>query len=40
MFGYQYPVWIPVLFFVVLLTAAFLVGRWLVKNDRDYKGIL
>lgn len=38
MFGYQYPTWLPILFFVVLLGTAFLVGKWLVKNDRNYKG--
>lgn len=40
MFGYQFPTWIPILFFVVLLSTAFIVGRWLQKNDRNYKGIL
>lgn len=39
MFGYQFPTWVPILFFVVLLSVAFIVGKWLVKSDRDYKGI-
>lgn len=39
MFGYQFPSWVPILFFVVLLLSAFVVGKWLVKNDRDYDGI-
>ena len=38
MFGYQYPTWLPILFFVVLIATAFAVGKWLVKNDRKYKG--
>jgi uncharacterized protein YneF (UPF0154 family) len=38
MFGYQFPAWIAILFFVVLLVASWIVGKWLVKNDRDYKG--
>jgi hypothetical protein len=38
MFGYQFPAWVPILFFVVLLVLATIVGRWLVKNDRNYKG--
>jgi type VI protein secretion system component VasF len=40
MYGHQFPVWVPVLFFVVLLTVAYIVGKWLVKNDRNYKGLL
>ncbi len=39
MFGYQFPTWVPILFFVLLLSTAFVIGKWLVKNDRDYKGI-
>jgi hypothetical protein len=39
MFGYQFPTWLPILFFVTLITGSFLVGLWLVKNDRNYKGI-
>lgn len=39
MFGYQFPTWLPILFFVLLLSGAFVVGKWLVKNDRNYKGI-
>lgn len=38
MFGYQYPTWLPIAFFVVLILTAFAVGKWLVKNDRNYKG--
>ncbi len=38
MFGYQYPTWVPLLFFAVLMLASYGVGKWLVKNDRDYKG--
>lgn len=38
MFGYQYPTWLPIAFFVVLLLSAYAIGKWLVKNDRDYKG--
>ena len=38
MFGYQYPTWVAILFFVVLLGLSFAVGKWLVKNDRKYKG--
>jgi hypothetical protein len=38
MFGYQYPTWLPIAFFVVLLALSYAVGKWLVKNDRDYKG--
>ena len=38
MFDYQFPTWLPILFFVTLLTAAFLTGKWLVKNDRQYDG--
>lgn len=36
MFDYQYPTWLPIVFFVVLLTGAYLVGKWLVKKDRNY----
>jgi hypothetical protein len=39
MFGYQFPTWLPILFFVVLLAGAFVIGKWLVNNDKDYKGI-
>ncbi|MDP5139284.1 MAG: hypothetical protein NWP83_02300 [Spirosomaceae bacterium] len=39
MFDYQFPTWLPILFFAVLLTSAFLVGTWLNKTDRDYEGI-
>ena len=38
MFGYQYPTWLPIAFFVGLILTAFAVGKWLVKNDRNYKG--
>ncbi len=38
MFGYQYPTWLPIAFFVVLMAVSYGVGKWLVKNDRDYKG--
>lgn len=38
MFGYQYPTWLPILFFVVLMVLAYVVGKWLVKKDRNYKG--
>ncbi len=37
MFGYQFPTWLPITFFVVLLVSSFIVGKWLVKNDRKYK---
>lgn len=37
MFGYQFPTWLPILFFVVLLVSSFFVGKWLLKNDRKYK---
>lgn len=37
MFGYQFPTWLPLTFFVVLLVSAFFVGKWLLKNDRKYK---
>ncbi len=40
MFGYQFPTWLAIGFFVVLLLVSFLVGRWLVKNDKNYKGII
>ncbi|SOE19774.1 hypothetical protein SAMN06298216_0277 [Spirosomataceae bacterium TFI 002] len=36
MFDYQFPTWLPILFFVTLLTGAFLIGKWLVKKDRNY----
>jgi hypothetical protein len=39
MFGYQYPTWVAILFFVVLLAISFAVGRWLVKKDRNYDGL-
>ncbi len=38
MFGYQFPTWYAIAFFVILLGSAFAVGKWLVKKDRDYKG--
>jgi hypothetical protein len=38
MFGYQFPTWLPILFFVLLLGVAAIIGRWLLKNDRNYKG--
>ncbi len=37
MFGYEFPTWLPILFFVVLLVGSYIVGKWLVKNDRKYK---
>ncbi len=39
MFGYQFPTWLPVLFFITLLLVSTVVGMWLVKNDKNYKGI-
>ncbi len=39
MFGYQFPTWVPVLFFITLLLVSTAVGMWLVKNDKNYKGI-
>jgi hypothetical protein len=36
MFGYQFPTWLPILFFVTLLAGAFLMGSWLKKRDRNY----
>lgn len=38
MFNYQFPTWLPIVFFVVLLFGSFLVGKWLVNKDRNYKG--
>jgi hypothetical protein len=38
MFGYQFPNLLVIGFFVVLLVVSFIVGKWLVKNDRNYKG--
>lgn len=37
MFGYQFPTWVPVVFFIVLIASAIGVGLWLQKNDRNYK---
>lgn len=39
MFDYQFPTWLPIAFFVVLIISSFIVGTWLNKNDRGYKGI-
>ncbi len=36
MFGYQFPTWVPILFFVSLLVLSFLTGKWLVKKERKY----
>ncbi len=38
MFAYQFPNWLVIGFFVVLLSTAIAVGVWLVKNDRNYNG--
>jgi len=38
MYDYQFPAWLPISFFVILLVLAFLVGKWLVKKERNYKG--
>lgn len=38
MFGYQYPTWLAIVFFVVLIALSFAVGKWLIKKERDYKG--
>ncbi len=38
MFGYQFPTWLALGFFVTLLVLSYAVGKWLVKNDRKYKG--
>ncbi|MFC3809946.1 hypothetical protein [Lacihabitans lacunae] len=40
MFGHQFPTYLPIAFFVILLVTAAIVGRWLVKNDKNYKGII
>jgi hypothetical protein len=39
MFGYQFPTWLAITFFIVLLSVSALVGRWLLKNDKNYKGL-
>ncbi|MFT6205571.1 MAG: hypothetical protein ACI9V1_003682 [Spirosomataceae bacterium] len=39
MFDYQFPTWVPLLFFATLLTTAFLIGTWLDKTDRNYEKI-
>jgi hypothetical protein len=39
MFGYQFPTWVAILFFVTLLGVSYLVGKWLLKNDKNYKGL-
>lgn len=36
MFGYQYPTWLALVFFVALLALSFAVGKWLNKKERDY----
>ena len=38
MFNYQFPTWVAIVFFIVLLTGAFVAGKWLVKKDRNYNG--
>ncbi len=38
MYDYQFPAWLSIAFFVVLLVLAFLVGKWLVGKERNYKG--
>ncbi len=38
MFGYQYPTWYAIAFFVILMVLSFAVGKWLVKKERDYDG--
>lgn len=40
MFGYQFPTWLPLLFFAILLISAFFIGTWLNKTDRNYNGII
>lgn len=39
MHNYQFPTWLPVAFFVVLIVLSYAVGKWLVKNDRNYNGL-
>lgn len=38
MFGVEFPNWVPILFFVVLLSGAYFVGKRLESKDRKYDG--